>query len=272
MSDSNVRIVAKDRIVEPSAPPLTDAQTKDAVADLVNTTILRKYPVIERRGADSAVPNQNYFLLSFVPAPGASPNEKGLFGFAKIRGSYSSVDEAERRAEILIQNEDSSHEIKIGHVGRPFPIVASSDYVRKVTTVEMKKDIDETISSDVKSKKEKEEREMEEIKNREKELLEDVKREPTDPKFIEDTYITLRVKKAQLTWTYLETEKKMKEMQESIIKAHREIADMDRTDPNLKRDYLKKYMDARRASGLDEATHQDNFVRYLAEDADLPFL
>jgi hypothetical protein len=268
----STRIVAKDRIVDPSAPSLNEDETREAVSDLVNTTFLKKYPVVERRGADSAVPNQSYFLLSFVPAPDATPNAKGLFGFAKVRGSYATIDEAERRAEKLIRDEDSAHEIKIGHVGRPFPITASSTYVHKVSTVEMKKDVDETYSADVKAKKEKEEREAEEMKSREKELLEDVKREKDDPKFIEDSYITLRVKKAQLLWTYLETEKKMKEMQESLVKTHREIEDMDATDPSLKRNYFKKYMDARRASGLDEASHQDNFVKYMGEDIELPFL
>ena len=94
------------------------------------------------------------------------------------------------------------------------------------------------------------------------------KKEKEDPV---DFYTTLRVKKAQLVWTYLETQKKMDQMKESIIKTRSEIEKMDDENNSYSNDYFKKYCDARSASGLDNSTHQDTFMKFLVEDVKLDF-
>lgn len=254
-----------------SAPALTDEQVSTAMNDLLVTSFVEKYPAIERRYADPPVQLQTFGLVSFVPAKGAKPNPKGIYGFAKLRGNFATVQECAEQSERLIRNVDSYHKIYTTYVGRPFPLTVSSDYSAETSEVDMRKDVTETYRNDLKNKREKEEKEMQEIKEREEQLLAESKREDDDPELLQDTYITLRVKQAQLAWTYLETEKKMNEMKESILRTRKDIADMEEQDPTYKETYFKKYMDAREKAGLSTDAHADNFIKFMVEDADLGF-
>ncbi|NBT86524.1 MAG: hypothetical protein EBT45_08565, partial [Alphaproteobacteria bacterium] len=107
---------------------------------------------------------QKIGLVSFVPAKGAKPNDRGIYGFAKLRGNFANEAEANERAEFLIKTHDSYHQIYHTYVGRPFPITSSSDYSKEINRVELNKQMTEAIGQDVKEKREKEQREIEEIK------------------------------------------------------------------------------------------------------------
>lgn len=269
-SDRNRNIPYK---TTPSLPPLNENETKAAMDELNVTSYVKRFPNIERRYADPAVDLQKIGLISFVPAKGATPNEKGVFGFAKLRGNFATELEANERAEYLIRNIDSYHQIYHTYVGRPFPITLSSDYSKEVSKVDLRKEMTKDISYDVKTKREKEEQDIEDIKRREQELLSEAKRKeenPDDPELVLDEYITLRVKKAQLTWTYIETEKKMKEMVTILAKTRKDIEEMEEKNPENKEKYFEKYMNSREKAGLDLATHKDNFIKYMVEDFDLP--
>jgi hypothetical protein len=255
--------------LEQNTPALSDAQVTLAMQSLNNTTFTEKFPEVERRFADPAIDLQKIGLISFVPAKGAKPNEQGVYGFAKLRGNYATPDEANEQAERLIRNVDSYHQIYHTFVGRPFPLTISSDYSKEVSRVELRKETSNAIEEDVRNKREKEQREIEEIKEREKNLLEDVKKTEENR---DDHYTTLRVKKAQLTWTYAETEKKMVQMCGLIAKARHEIEELDKAYPELKDVYFQKYMDARRQAGLtsEKASNDQTFMKYLVEDIKLP--
>ena len=252
-----------------TASPLAESDAVEAMNSLNITSYTRRFPEVERRYADPAIDLQKIGLISFVPAKGATPNEKGVYGFAKLRGNFGTETEANERAEYIIRNIDSYHEIYHCYVGRPFPITSNNtEYCKEVSRVDLQKQMTTSISEDVKKKREKEQREIEEIKNKEKELLEDVKTEEKK----EDRYTTLRVKKAQLTWTYLETKKKLSQMTGLIAKCRKEIEDMDKTDLNLQKIYYDKYIEARRQAGLteDKARDADNFIKYMGEDVAIP--
>ena len=105
-----------------------------------------------------------------------------------------------------------------------------------------------------------EKKEIDDIKEREKKLMEDVEKD-FDPY---ERYIELRVKKAQLVWTYLETQKKMEEMKESIIKTREEIAELDEEEPSFFSTYREKYMSARRDAGLKD--DDASFLSYLGDE------
>ena len=79
-----------DQFVE----PLSVEEAKEAITELNNTSFTSKFPRVDRSYADPAVPLQNISLFSFMPAKGSTPNENGVYGFAKIRGSYASEMEA----------------------------------------------------------------------------------------------------------------------------------------------------------------------------------
>lgn len=266
--------------------PLTNDQTNQAMKELYDTNFVTKYPKVDRVYADPPMPMQNFSLFSFVPAKGAKANENGIFGFCKIRNTFNTEEEARQRAEFLIKNVDSYNQIFTVYTGRPFPITNTSDYSAEVSEVELKKEMAKTISEDVKTKKDTDKQEIKTIMEREKELLAISKKNQEEskqnlpveelPKTADDhyeNYITLRVKKAQLSWTYLEHIRKMAEVKEALLKAREDIAELDLEYPDFKDSFLEKYMQARADSGLVETKEeaQKTFIQYLVEEADLGF-
>lgn len=251
----------------PDAPKLSELESKLATTELY---VSPNFPQIERRYLDPPLDGQKFGLFSFVPAKGATPNQNGVFGYAKLRGNFSIDTDAKNRAEMLIRDVDSYHKIYTPIVGYPFPLTTKSGFAEDVTDVEVKRDMKESMSEAVKRKRQEDEHEIQEIQQKEKNLLEDVKTVPEDNK--EDYYTTLMTKKAQLTWTYVETMKKMKQVAILAVKARREVEDLDKENPVLKQTYMKKYMDARRQAGIPDAqlNSDDNFIKYMMEDVKIP--
>lgn len=244
--------------------PLSMSELDDAVKDLHEKAFVGKYKPVERTFADPSIMNQQYCLVSFVPSAQAKPDEDGCYGMIKVRGTYNTMDECNERAEFLIQNIDSYHKIYTTYVGRPFPATSSSKWSAETAEVDIKKKITKVVSEDIKKQKAEEQREINEIKERERKLLDSSKDESVDPF---EEYITMRVKKAQLAWTYLETQKKMEEMKQSIIKVREEIEQNDKEHPEYIENYREKYYSARRESGLKE-DDDSSFIAYLGDDRD----
>jgi len=252
------------------AEPLKETEVVEALKELNNTDFLHKFNAVERKYMDPVDPFQRIGLISYVPAKGATPNENGVYGFAKLRGNFATVNEANEKAEFLIRNVDSYHQIYHAYVGRPFPITVSSKYSAETKEVDINKEIKESVSHDVKCKREKEKKDIEEIKHKEEELLAESTREEPDTY---ENYITNRVKYAQLAWTYLETEKKMKEMETNIKKVCKQIHNDDVTNPEFKHTFMEKYMKARKDSGLKCSAEElkNSFMEFLNQYASLPF-
>jgi hypothetical protein len=248
------------------APSLTEQEVKEAMAELNVTSYIRKFPRFEKFYADPQLQNQNYALVSFVPAKGATPDQDGVYGMLKVRGTFATEDETMLRAEHIIRNCDSYHSIYNTYVGRPFPLSVNKKYITDTTEVEIKKKIVETTSTEIRKKREEERQTMKEIQEREKELLADVERKEADPY---DSYTELMVKKAQLSWTYHQTIQKMDEMKRNIIKARAEIKALREENEDYHNQYMGRYMEAREKAGL--PTTDDSFIKYMAEDLDLGF-
>ena len=252
------------------ADMLTNIETKEAMKTINNTDYISKFPKVERKFADPAVELQRYGLISFIPAKGATPNENGVYGYAKLRGNFASSSEADEKAEYLIRKVDSYHQIYHTYVGRPFPLTVSSNYSAETSEIDIRKDMTSSVSANIKQKKKDEQKIIEELEEHEEKLLEDVKSEEEDPY---DSYTTLRVKLAQVSWTYMETEKKMKEMEAIIIKSHTEIDKMEDESSEYKKQYYSKYMKAREASGIKESKNtEETFMKFLVADAKFDFL
>jgi len=246
---------------------LTDEEVATAKEDLVRPEFIKKYPAMEKTFADPSIAGQKLCLVSFVPSTGASPDNDGVYGMIKVRGSYETEEEADDRAELLIRTVDSYHKIFTAFVGKPFPATTSSKWSADTNDVDIKKKVTEVISKDIKKQRMDEKKEIEDIKEREKKLMEDVEKD-FDPY---ERYIELRVKKAQLVWTYLETQKKMAEMKDSILKTREEITELDEENPSYLSTYREKYMSARRDAGLKD--DDASFLTYLGDndEADLNF-
>lgn len=253
-------------------PSLNDEEVEAAFSELNIKDFTSKFRKVERRFCDPAVSLQNIGLVSFFPTRGSRPDTKGVYGFVKLRGNFGTEREADERAEDLIRNHDSYHKIQHVYVGRPFPLTINEKYIKNVNEIDLQKVVAAEVSANVKSKREKERRDIEDIKERSERLQEDADKEAIDP---EEVYTQLQTKKAQLMWTYLETEKKMEEMKESIIKTRAEIAEYDREDPHLKEVFMEKILKARKKAGIKDTEEQlkNSFMTFLVEDREpeLPF-
>ena len=224
---------------EQNIPVLTDNQTVEAMKALNNTGFIDKFPRVDKTYADPILPMQIYGLISFTPAKGATPNENGVYGFAKLRGNFASEIESTQRAEFLVKNVDSYHQIYHTYVGRPFPITNSSKYSSVKDEVDIRKETVNAVSHNIKEKRFEDQKEINDIKQREEKLLAESKREEIDT--YED-YITQRVKLAQLSFTYLEHQKKMAEVKNIIIKTREIVKNLDEEFPDYKGSYYEKYM------------------------------
>ena len=249
---------------------LTNTEAQHAMNELNETSFTDKFPRVDRTYADPPLTLQNIGLISFVPASGAKPNENGVFGFAKLRGNFQTEMEASQRAEFIVRNVDSYHKIFHTYVGRPFPITCTSDYSKETDEIDIRKEMANTISKDIRKKKQEEQNTVKDMQEREKALIEESKREDVDPY---EHYITQRVKKAQLSWTYLEHIKKLEEVKKAIAKAHNEIITLEKESPEFKESYYQKYLDARKDAGIkDNKDTKNSFLRFMVEDAELPGL
>lgn len=257
---------------EQSEPPLTREQGDEAYKALNNDAYTRRFPRIDRTYADPPLSLQNIGLISFTPAKGATPNDKGVYGFAKLRGNFGNSIEANQRAEELIRNYDSYHQIYHTYVGRPFPLTLSSDYSAETEEIDIRREQTRSISSSVRDKQKEEQRNVKDIQEREQKLLKESDQDPEDVDPYE-TYITLRVKKAQLIYTYLEHREKLEEVKKVLIKTRKEVDEMDKENPDYKDKYYDKFMEARRQVGVKETPEnaKDNFIKYMVEDVDLGF-
>jgi len=255
--------------IQGSAPELTQTESVEAVKEQYRPEFVQKFRKLERRFADPPLSMQKFALVSFVPSAGAQADEKGVFGFVKVRGCFETEHESAEHAERLIRTTDSYHKIFTTYVGRPFPITVSSDFSKEISEVNLQKEISDVINDDVKRKREKERKDIEEIKEREKNLLEETKKEVEDEK---EVYKTLNVKKANLCWQYVEQRKAMESMKQSIIRTRQQIKEIDDVNPEPKQTYYEEYMKARGDRNLDNKDALNNWMKYLInEPEDLGF-
>lgn len=266
--DPNYKHPVRDRT------PLNDEQTESGMNVKTEKSYIQKFPERENFYADPPVSLQKYALFSFVPAKGATPDEDGVYGMAKIRGSFDTVQEADERAELLIRNVDSYHKVYYAYVGRPFPCTEEGKFSADVREIEVKKKIAEVQSESIREKKREEQQVINEIKDREKKLLEENKQIAENDGVLEEdpteTYTMLRTKKAQLIWTYKEHQKKMAEIEDILVKTQKDIETLDAKSDEYSKVFYDKYMEARRNAGLPDT--DDSFIKYMVEDVELPFM
>ena len=249
---------------------LTEEQVENAMKSLIHTELVDNFPKLERQFADPPIHLQTFGLVSFVPSKEAVPDKDGVYGFMKIRGNYATQQEASERCEFLIRNVDSYHGIFQAYVGRPIPITIDPKYAKKVDQIDIRKKASDVISEDVKNKRQEEKKEIEQVKDREKKLLEESKEDYVQDPY--EQYTVLKVKKAQLVWGYHKTTKELETMKAIIIKTRQQIKDMDEQNPDYSKEYYDRYMKARRDAGIpDEHNTEENFVKYMVEDIDLGF-
>lgn len=246
--------------VDLSAPDLTNEEAKSAVDALVNKSFINlNFPKTVRMRVDPAIPQQNYYVFYFDPSPGAKPDNDGCFGVMKFRGAFATPGEAETHSEMLIRKYDSFHENIIGYVGREFPLTLDSKYCLSTKEVDIRSRMDKISVENIKSVREAEKQEKEEIINREKELLQDTSETKTYEDL--DYYTQLRVKLANARILQEECERKIKEAGKIIKKTKEEINQLDESHPEYKNEYEARYRNAIENVGVE--AQNNRMIQYM---------
>lgn len=241
---------------ETSNLPLTDEQTEAAHEQLVHR--VEAFPTINRRYIDPPIPGQKFALFSFIPAKDVVPNAQGFYGYAKIRGTFSTPEEAVEKSDEIIRTVDSTNSIYTCLTGHPIPLVVKGH--AELHNVDMQKEVDKDISYNVRSRAMEERKKIEEMKEREEELRKDVS-EPNP----EDDYIAKRVKLAVLRFTISEHEIKKKESEELRDKCIKELIEVRDANPDYEKNHLEKYMNARKKAHIPEETDLTGFMKFMCE-------
>ena len=258
-------------IVNSERQDLSLEEGKQATNELLSKKFL--FPRSVKATNDPVVLGQEYGLFSFTPAQDVQPNKNGIYGVFKMRGNFSSVEESEKYAENLIRNHDSYNEIHVIRVGQCVPLSKKGELVEETVSIDLSKETDKIMSENVKEKRKQEKQEIKSIKQREENLLKENKeildglyeKEPLEE------YIMLRVKKAQLMWTLVETRKRIDtEIIPAIKKVKSEIKEWNTKYPTFDQEYYERYMEARKSVGIEnqDKLNYSYFMNYLMDDND----
>lgn len=210
-------------------------------------------------GEDRVISGQDVALFSFIPALDAKPGKHGIYGFAKIRGTYANDDDAVTAAARLVKESPIFNQILHPPVGRMFPITESSNFSKVVNHVDVKQDSEDTLVARKKMNANTDQKEVNEITEREKKLQNIVDQEGVDPL---EGYTTLVHKLAQLRFCWVETKRKIDEMMKNIIEAEKFIGLYDYEYPQFKDKFMDKFISTRKKVGL-HTMSDNNYVKYM---------
>jgi hypothetical protein len=261
-----------------SAPVLTNEETKHAVEALVSNDIKNLFPRVERSYADPPIPLQTISLVSFIPAKGAKPNDDGVYGIAKIRGSFASESEASAHAEKLIRETDSFNTIHHAYTGRPFPITNLTDFSQEKVRVDLQRNTTEAITNNIREQKREKQRIAKELKERQDKLMEESKRAESseDYELSEeerlDDYITQVVKNAHLKYTFCDALRKLSEVRERIIQSNQVVEEYNEKEPTFADKYYERFAKARKEAGYNdnEEAIEKSFVKFMVKNITVP--
>jgi hypothetical protein len=256
--------------VDPICVPLTKSEFKEAKQELLKDSFSKfKFPRIYKSRVDPQINGQQYSLHSFIPAKGATPDKDGVFGIFKNRGNFNTLNEANEHSELLIRSIDSVNEIFIGFCGKEFPLTMNSNWCSETKEIDVKNKLDEVAKAKYKEQREKEQKDMDEIQERQKKLLSDNKEMKQESKDDLDYYIMLRVKYANLKLSLEELKSKVKNVDELLEKSKVEIKEMTEKHPEHKEQYMAKYKNALDSSGI--STESNPLIKYMNDLDDTPY-
>lgn len=252
----------KELETDPICTPLTKAEYKEAKKELVKDEFVKfKFPKIYKTRIDPQVNGQQYGLHSFIPAKGATPDKDGVYGIFKNRGNFNSLNEANEHCELLIRSIDSVNDIFFSFVGKEFPLTLNANWCQETKEIDVKNKLDDVAKAKYKEQREKEQKDMEEIQERQKKLLSDNKELKQESKDDLDYYIMLRVKYANLKLSKEDLLGKLKNVEDLLEKSKTEIKDMNDKFPEYQTQYMTKYKNACETSGIN--VEQNPLIKYM---------
>ena len=251
----------------PSREALTDDQMRLASVGCKNKAFMTlKYPREAKFRIDPHINSQSIGLISFYPAEGAIPDSEGSFGVLKLRGNFPTMRDADNWADNLIRFHDSLSEIDFVYVGQDFPLFVNNEkYTKATREIDIRKTVDDTVRYNQKQKAEREDREIKEIEERQKALLDKTHEKEKNTIFKDlDFYIALRVKRANALMTIDKAEEKKKEAHEVAERTLIEIADLEKEHPDYLEEYMERYKREIEKTGANVT--QNPLIKYMNEE------
>lgn len=264
-------------------PPLSNEQVTVAKATLLKGS--SEFPRINRRFVDpprtgepkfalfSYIEHTDIDMLNFLNEVKGTlkPKHKKQLedlqgrpqvvkGVGKIRGAFLTQQEAESRAEDIVRDVDSSNSVFTCIVGVPFPLITEG-MAEEVSEVDLQQQTEHAIAQNVRKQRNKDSKEMEEIKRREEELMSNAEKDPNADDA--DNYIAQRVKLAHLRYSIEQHVKKHAECVENEKKCVQWLVDMKNRNPEFEENYMKKYMEGRKAAHIPDDHTPEGFMRYM---------
>ena len=245
-----------DTVIDKSADPLTSAECKRAINVLDITPDKLDFTVKENGICDPPI-DQKICLVSFTPAKGATPNEDGFYGMMKVRGSYTTNEEATDRSSYLVKNHDSYNPIFHAEVGKPFPITDLVKFAKNVRDHSLDEKTQETYDNIKKLRKNEEKKTITEREERQNLMDTQIRIANTDdsklkPDEIRDKYlekyISYRLVFASNLERYLHYAKAMKELTANLIASSSNIKKLNESSSYYEENYKNKLFEVYKES------------------------
>jgi hypothetical protein len=182
-------------------------------------------------------------------------------GVAKIRGAFLTQQEAQTRAEEIVRDVDSANSVFTCITGAPFPLV-SEGMAEQVNEVDLQRETEHAISQNVRAKRRREEKEINELKRREKELMADVEKDPNADDL--DNYTDQRTKLAHLRYFISQFEEKHSKYVENEKNCVKWLLDMKSRHPEYEEQYMERYKEGLRKAHIEEGQEHD-FIKFMKD-------
>jgi hypothetical protein len=265
-----------------NTPPLTELELENAKKELK----IEPYPVFNKRFSDEFVKKHDpqYALFSFIPRINEKllmfykeirsilsekqrkkldeliDADKYVHGVGKIRGAYNTLLEAENASDDIIKNIDSSNSVFICKIGDPFPLVVKG-FAGEVKKVDVKNIIEQSMLENIRQKRAREQKEIEELKQREQQLKEPVEISPYISDL--DNYITMRVGLANNRFTQEKARQMVIDLEVKEKGIISKLLELERENPNFENEYMERYMAGRKSVGFNADEKLEGYLAYV---------
>ena len=220
------------------------------------------YPKVVRSQIDEPINNQTVGCVSYMlfDEPKELRNGSKVYGFLKLRGNWSTQEQAEAQASKIIREMDSKNKIRLAPIGHWLPITEEDAFCKEQVDVKTKEDEIALRDKAVREKIAKQKKIMREIREREEELKSgDIYDDPTSLTY----YSMRRVTEMKLVESRDKIKEQLNSIQGTLNKVRQELKQLELKSPEYKDQWIDRYNEERKKGGLpDFIPAEDLFDEY----------
>lgn len=207
------------------------------------------YPKVVRSQEDECIESQTRGLVSFMLLKEPRQTKDGLvYGFFKLRGNWSSEEQATAKASKIVRDVDSKYPIRVAHVGHWLPITNDEGFVKRNVNVNVEEKEDDAKKVAMKEEEERQKRIMRELKEREEEIKNAA--DYNDDKEHINYYTMKMVTWLRLHETIEQHRKKLQDLEGKLVETRKILHDLDSKHPEYNEAWIDTYNIERRKGGI----------------------